>query len=316
MEAATGRILYFNHDLTEPSGGVRTIYSHVAHLNRNGLSAYVVHDDPAFRPGWFPETVPTLYWKTGLSLMASDILVVPEDHFMLRQLKDVPSLKVVFCQNHFYAFHALPRGVTWHSLGIAHVLGASEVITNFVQRNLGWPAVSTVHCAIDQPLFKPREKKFQIACMPRKNPMIASFITGFLAALGGQKSQFKWVDVDGMSKDRVAEILAESAIFLSLSHLEGLGLPPIEAMASGCVVTGFHGYGGLEYATRENGFWCEEGNPVACAELLRNVVEMFLRGDAKLRQVIEAGSQTAARYTPERQEKEIVAFMQRLRGGG
>jgi hypothetical protein len=53
-------------------------------------------------------------------------------------------------------------------------------------------------------------------------------------------------------------------------------------MAGGCAIVGYHGYGGLEYATPENGFWCEEGNPVACTAMLRNAVEMFLRKDPKL----------------------------------
>lgn|SRR5262249_53807656 len=37
------------------------------------------------------------------------------------------------------------------------------------------------------------------------------------------------------------------------AHQESLGLTPIEGMAAGCLVAGYHGYGGLEYATAQNG---------------------------------------------------------------
>jgi hypothetical protein len=80
-------------------------------------------------------------------------------------------------------------------------------------------------------------------------------------------------------------------------------------MASGCAVVGYHGFGGLEYATNENGFWSEEGNPTACAQMLGSVIEMFLGGEKRVRAVIEGGIRTAAKYTLERQENEIVEFM-------
>ena len=310
-----GRILYFNHDNPHPSGGVQTIYAHVAHLNRNGFPAFVVHHSPGFRPAWFAEKVPTLHYGAGIQISSTDVVVVPEDMPILDHLKNVNVRKIVFCQNHFYAFNALPPGATWRSLGVSHVLSCSDVIADFLQTNLGWANVPVVHCAIDQQLFKPGAKKLQIAYMPRKSAIDASFVRGFFTALGGPTAQVNWIEISGLPQDRVAAILAESAIFLSLSHLEGLGLPPIEAMASGCAVVGYHGYGGLEYATHDNGFWCEEGNPVACANMLRSVVEMILRNDPKVRNVIEQGMQTAARYTAQRQEAEIVQFMKSVLSG-
>ncbi len=53
-----------------------------------------------------------------------------------------------------------------------------------------------------------------------------------------------------------------------MSHREGFGLPPVEAMSAGALVVGFHGGGGLDYATPRNGFWRSEGDLVGCADAL------------------------------------------------
>ena len=41
--------------------------------------------------------------------------------------------------------------------------------------------------------------------------------------------------------------MCKSKIFLSFSHLEGFGLPPIEAAIAGNKVIGYTGRGGSEY---------------------------------------------------------------------
>ena len=46
--------------------------------------------------------------------------------------------------------------------------------------------------------------------------------------------------------------LARTRYVVALSPLEGFGLFPLEAMASGCAVVGFHGGGGLDYMTEQN----------------------------------------------------------------
>src|SRR5258708_2603669 len=91
-----GRILYFVHDDPLPSGGVRTIYAHVEHLNRNGFSAFAVHQMPGFKPTWFCSSVPTLYFESGLQVTPADVLVIPENLGILAHLKPIPIRKVIF----------------------------------------------------------------------------------------------------------------------------------------------------------------------------------------------------------------------------
>ncbi|MFN7308417.1 MAG: glycosyltransferase, partial [Acetobacteraceae bacterium] len=59
--------------------------------------------------------------------------------------------------------------------------------------------------------------------------------------------------IDSVPEPQVAAMMADSAVFLSLCHREALPLTPIEAMASGCTVVGYHGWGGLDYAQGATG---------------------------------------------------------------
>jgi len=53
--------------------------------------------------------------------------------------------------------------------------------------------------------------------------------------------------------------MRQSAVYAAFPLREGLGLMCLEAMASGCLVVGYTGQGGMEYATMYNGHWIEEG---------------------------------------------------------
>jgi hypothetical protein len=193
-------------------------------LVRNGFDSFVVHYDPAFRPTWFPVAVPTLFARDGLQLRRDDILIFPEDHSAaLQGLRSFNGRKIVFCQNHFYIFHGLSVGQSWRDFGISTVFASSEVIAGFIEANLGWPRIPVVHYAIDHGLFRAGPKKLQVAYMPRKGATEASFIRGLCGSLPAPIGQVNWVAIDGLPEQRVADILRESAIFLSLSHLEGSG---------------------------------------------------------------------------------------------
>jgi glycosyltransferase involved in cell wall biosynthesis len=106
--------------------------------------------------------------------------------------------------------------------------------------------------------------------------------------------------------------LSESAIYFSTSLYEGFGLPPIEAMACGCIVVGFHGGGGLEYASSENGYWCEEGDIIECVRTLGNVISNIKNNDKKVNKVRNQALKKAGEYTFDRQEKEILDFWSKV----
>lgn len=301
------RILYLNHDNPAPSGGVRVIYDHVNLLVRNGYNAFVVHCRGGFRPDWFEADVPILYCDAGFTLLPDDLLILPEDHAgFLDLFRNAPVRKVLFCQNHFYIYEGLKQHDTMQSLGISGGMACSDMVADFMQAHLKVPHVQTVHNAVAANYANAPRKKLQVACMPRKRPLEANFIRNACLSLLEATLPLEWVAIDAMPHDAVEQILGESALFLSLSRLEGFGLPPLEAMAKGCLVVGFTGFGGREYARPNNGLWCGEDDLVACAHALAKGVGMIVQGDTAVDILVANAMATAAQYTLERQERELL----------
>jgi glycosyltransferase involved in cell wall biosynthesis len=84
--------------------------------------------------------------------------------------------------------------------------------------------------------------------MPRRAQLDATSVLNLLKYRGVlERSGLEVVPIDGCSERETAEILQKSTFFLNLCAQEGLGCPPREAMACGCVVIGYDGFGGREY---------------------------------------------------------------------
>ena len=125
------------------------------------------------------------------------------------------------------------------------------------------------------------------------------------------RSRIEWLPIDGRTERETARLLGQSSIFLNLGRREGFGLPPVEAMASDCVVCGFAGEGTLDYATEENGFWAAEDDAEGCLRALAAAIDSFSDA-ARVRALREAGRAVAARYALSVFEREIVAYFSRL----
>jgi glycosyltransferase involved in cell wall biosynthesis len=106
----------------------------------------------------------------------------------------------------------------------------------------------------------------------------------------------------------VARIYQESLLFLSFGYPEGFGLPAAEAMASGCVVIGFHGGGGREFFNPEFSYPIEQGDIIGFAKTVEEVIQSFERDPAP---VLEKGRLAASfiqkQYSLELEEQEVIA---------
>jgi glycosyltransferase involved in cell wall biosynthesis len=67
---------------------------------------------------------------------------------------------------------------------------------------------------------------------------------------------------------------------------------PAEAMASGCIVVGYTGTGGLEYATPQNGFWFSPEQMEEVTDTIALASGGLMRGDPRMIKMREAGGAT------------------------
>lgn len=117
------------------------------------------------------------------------------------------------------------------------------------------------HPFIDTNLFaggKPwSERKHQIVVLGFKPitkallPMITRELQQHFPEIGAPFMAFQY-----LSQRELSNVLGDSRYYLSLSAIEGFGLPMLEAMASGCAVIGFDAFGGKEFLVDGHNGWC------------------------------------------------------------
>lgn len=79
--------------------------------------------------------------------------------------------------------------------------------------------------------------------------------------------------VRNLSQQALAEVIGRHKYYLTLTPVEGFGLPSLEAMASGCVVIGFDAYGGRDYfETGKNAYVVEYDDFDRLADYLYEVI--------------------------------------------
>jgi hypothetical protein len=218
----------------------------------------------------------------------------------------------MFCQNQYYLpFTENPRaGIS--EFGVNDIVVSSVTLQKFFRDVYGISDLSLLPCAIDPERFAAADhKRRQIAFMPRKLPGEAKFIAATFTRRFPRYAEIPWVAINGVTQAESARVMGQSALFLSLSHRESLGLPPLEALACGCLVAGYHGDGGREYMTSENGWWAGTGDWKACVDGLAAAVELFDRGGAELGTRRQAAAQTMEQYSPGRLESALISFWRR-----
>ena len=308
------RILYLSKNFDFPLGGVKVAYQHVRLLVEAGFDASILLISRDTHR-WFDIEAPELFVEDGFRPDPEDVVVIPECWpDTLIEWESVPVRKFVFCQNHYYMFQGLKRRRDFAAYGIERVFCCGEVIRDFLRETLELDDVPIVHNAIDLDRFRPARKRRLIAMMPRKMRREADYLWNMFRRRYPEHGDFRHAPIHDMTEAMTAEALGRSAIFLSLSRLEGFGLPPLEAMAAQCLVVGFHGDGGREYARPENGLWCPQDDYEACVVALKTAADAVVAGGALYDRLIEGGRQTAARYGMARLRQELITFWDRELG--
>lgn len=322
MSGARGRRIFFwCPDSQVNLGGTRVFYRHVDILHRAGYDASALHTDPGFRYDWFTNDTPvacagSIKWKS------SDILVVPEIYAMkLRKRHPIPA-KVIYNQNCYLTFESQftihPRFTYTPYRDETEFLATvcvSKDSVDYLKFVFPRHRILRFTPSIDPKVFFPgHTKKAQIAFMPRKNPLDVFQVLNLLKHRG-KLDGYELRPIDRKTENEVAAILRESAFFLSFGYPEGLGLPPLEAMACGATVIGYHGRGGKEYFRPEFSFPVEMGEVVKFARAVEHAIDLRKNNPEELRRrELAATSYVRDRFSREREEREVLSLWAELRG--
>jgi glycosyltransferase involved in cell wall biosynthesis len=300
-------VYYLCPDHASPSGGVRAIYRHVDLLNGAGIDAAVLHHRRGFACGWFEHSTPVVA-AAEVTLTPRDVLVVPEIYGpYFDRLPAGPRL-VAFNQNAYLTFARLAPGQDLSYRRFEAAMTVSRDSAEYLRFAFPGLDVSVVPNSIDSELFRPDGglPPRRVATMPRKRAEEADQI---LRLLGERLGGWEVVEIEGRPEAEVAARLRESPIFLALGRQEGFGLPAAEAMASGCFVVGFPGFGGRELFDPQCSGPVEDGDVLGAAVRLANAIELYESRPSELR---EAGMRARRRiveaWAPEGQRRALLDF--------
>ena len=315
---ASGRVLVPVMDWTHPAGGMRKLYRHVDVLNAHGIEAFIVHQQPGFRCTWFANNTAVTcssaaqHWPPR----PGDVLLVPE--FLAWQFvalaPGVP--KVIFSQNAYQTFENAKdpfRVIPYLQPDLLASIVVSDDSQQYLQYAFPGLRVFRIHYSVDPTLFyfEPNKKR-RIALMPRKNEFEMKQVAMLLECRGLLKD-FSIARIHDQSQEQAASMLRESMIFLSFSTYEGWGLPPMEAMACGCITIGHDGGGGREFFREPYATPIAPENVLEFVTAVEPVIHQLNQDPRPLLEKAKAASQfVLATYTPQREEQDIVRTWEQI----
>lgn len=305
-------------ELPHPSGGVRKLYRLVDVLRANGIPAVIGHQQPGFRYTWFESATPIAYgpdmWPSD-----SDLLVVPEVNCWEITPQTRGIRKIIFNQNAYQTF--LTRNGSdcpppYLNPDYLATLVVSEDSRAYLQYAFPGHPVFRIHNSIDPALFYfPAAKSRRIAYMSGKNPADAAQVLGIMAARRSLRG-FEIVPIEDKTETQTAAILRDAAVFLSFCVQEGWALPPMEAMACGCVTIGYDGCGGREYFTDEHAFPVRRDDIIGFVATVERTLEALEHAPHPLIQKSRRASQFIhAQYSPSREEDDILHAWEQIMAG-
>ena len=331
------RTVFFVPPLKQMSGGLANIYAVARNLCALGGEAALMGpagDTPVLPEpaggisGREPEILP---W--GTPLRSSDVWCIPESWPNAMALGVNAGADVlVYVQNWVYMLGNLPQGVRWNSLPLEYVAVSSPVAW-FLREVFGLESRDILPPVIDEVFFRQGERPsshVRVAWMPRKNRALGEQAQQVASAfLAGEPyaPSVEWVTIHKMPREEVASLLSTCHLFLSTGFPEGFGLPPLEAMASGCVPVGCTGFGGWEYMRQAridglysdypppvphphgeegNGFYFADGDSLGTGLALARAVRLAHENGPAWEDLTAACRRTAERYGLENQMKAIA----------
>ena len=246
------RWLFLSPDVTQPTGGVQILYEQAAFLRDAGVEAFVVHQQPGFRCSWFSHAarVPVLAAPAVVANPARDVVVIPEIWAAAVGAVAPGTPKVLFNMNAANTFSGWTpfSPPPYQHADVVGVVVLSGHDAQRVRAAFPKPPIHVLRTLVDTERFQPGARgPLTVAGMPRKHPAAFAEVAHGLARAGWGPDRVRWHVLDSVSQDVVAAALATTDVFLAFGGPEGLGLPPLEALASGALIVGDPGGGGRAF---------------------------------------------------------------------
>ena len=194
-------------------------------------------------------------YKSGPPSAERDLIVLPETWLtnVPIYLPGIP--KVIFNQNAFYSFGLSGtcdnRTLDLYQHGdIKAVVTVSNDSRDLLVEGFGIPAnrCFALINGIDRQLFHaPTVKHRRVVFLGRKHVDHARKVA-LMASQHPKLKHLSFQELPRMQHEEVARALQDALMFLSCGHPEGFGLPLAEAIACGCLVVGYHGLAGRDFA--------------------------------------------------------------------
>lgn len=283
------RIVYISFPTGQIAGGQKMIARHVETLRELGFVAVWWRGEPV-ELRWLSHAAPV---EVQTPLRKDDFLVVPADApNAIRHAARTRNPTAVFVQGHI-TFASTGALEAVRALRDPIFLAVGPTTAAAVRRAFPTSRIEILPGFADERIFRPWEKTHAVAHAPWKRALEAAAIRSFLKTYHPRHARTPWAKILNATEAQAAEAMGRCSIFLSLSRLEGLGLTPLEAMASGCLVAGFTGLGGRDFATPENGFWVEDDDCIGAADALAEAADVWLTEGPALAVRLDAARATA-----------------------
>lgn len=249
------KILYYVPFTDRIHGGIQVLYEHVLLLREMGHDAFM-YKDGGGEVTWFRHGAPS--WEEPLKNLGEYAVVIPEICPEIVDRFPGAARKILFAQAWFLMARPMEKlGCrTYAALGYTDVMSCGEGNSREA-KSTALTEELPLHTVrngvyLGREYFQPRPEERitnSVLMLPRKRAdfveTLSGRLGGYVPASGGPEVTVR--RIDGVPQQELAEAYRRADVFVHVTLREGLSLPPMEAMLSGCALAAFPGRTGGDY---------------------------------------------------------------------
>lgn len=278
--------IYYVFTSFHARGGDYVNLAHIRALNKLGFNAsalFIGTDYSAFEQALSSfSDIPIARLTDGLIGDKNNIFVSNELYrFMFDgAINFIPENIILHNQLPWATFEIFDSTNELNAHPFKYILTPSDYATNTLLDMGINKSIHTIYPAIPDYFYNAEKSKetIKIAYSSRKRDIEFKTLLFYIRSFYSGTKPISIVDLNYLSREEVAKVMRESAIYLSMAKQESLGLMALEAMACGCHVVGFTGYpdnAKQNLLNSENGDWVNEGDYCTFAKKVCAAIDLF-----------------------------------------